>query len=60
MPLNPRTNSRIVTEVAQMPPPTYVGGGWLYHKATGQVMADDAPGNPVEAIDSIGAVGAGS
>lgn len=52
LPLNPRTDSRVVKQVAQMPPAAYTGNGWLYHRPSGQIMADDKPGNTVKILDA--------
>jgi general secretion pathway protein G len=40
LPSNPRTDSNTVTEVPSLPPSAYHGGGWLFHKASGRVIAD--------------------
>lgn len=46
-PLNPVTGSRHVRAVPTWPPGTYLGGGWLYHEASGRIMPDGVNGNVV-------------
>jgi hypothetical protein len=50
MPLNFRTDSRVVTEISTYPPSDYKGGGWLYHRPTGRIVADHKPGNAFKAL----------
>ncbi|MEX2188765.1 MAG: hypothetical protein WD875_18290 [Pirellulales bacterium] len=50
MPLNFRTDSRMVTEISTYPPSAYKGGGWLYYRPTGRIVADHKPGNAFEAL----------
>jgi type II secretory pathway pseudopilin PulG len=41
MPTNPRTDRNTVTEIlSETPPSVGLGGGWVYHKATGRIWAD--------------------
>jgi prepilin-type N-terminal cleavage/methylation domain-containing protein len=53
LPLNPRTNSRAVNETANFPPAAYQGGGWLYHRASGRIVADHKPGNTFKALVEV-------
>ncbi len=50
MPLNFRTDSRVVTEISEYPPSAYKGGGWLFHRASGRIVADHKPGNAFKAL----------
>ena len=50
MPLNFRTDSRAVTEISEYPPSDYKGGGWLYYRPTGRIVADHKPGNLFKAL----------
>lgn len=50
MPVNFRTQSNNVAQIATYPPAAYQGGGWLYHRASGRIVADHKPGNPFKAL----------
>lgn len=53
MPVNFRTGSNRVSEIAVYPPAAYRGGGWLYHPPSGRIVADHKPGNPFKALVTL-------
>jgi type II secretory pathway pseudopilin PulG len=40
LPVNPITESNVVTLIATKRPTAYQAGGWLYHEASGRITAD--------------------
>ena len=43
LPVNPITESNVVTQIATKRPTAYHNTGWLYHEPSGRIMADRRP-----------------
>ena len=43
LPLNPITQSNVVTKIATKRPTAYYKSGWLYHEPSGRIVADRRP-----------------
>ena len=43
LPINPITDSNVVTQIATKRPTAYHKTGWLYHQPSGRIMADRRP-----------------